>query len=202
MFSRSFKETNKFKLSKKSKRDYLYGINYHLNNSDQLIYKDLINRSDDSSAVFTYLIVNERLLNSRQLVLSDNCEPFLANYIKKHLDMLTSLYDYHNENDVSKSFISLPYPVAKLYSKQLLPVIPDKTNDTDDNYVGDNDNNDDIYDYNIFIPPLRTSLNVSSSTSINLVNLVSCISPEKNHAQTMKFTMSLPIVSNKIHFPV
>lgn len=196
VFSRSFKDTNKFRLGKKSKKDYFYGISYHLNNTDQLIYKDLINRFGDSSAVFAFLMENKRLLYSRQLVLSDNCESLLANCINKHLNTL-ALYGYHNDNNVSKSFISSSYPVTKLYSKKLLLDIPDETNDTDnDDVAGDNDNN-------IFLLPLSpTSLNVSSTTSINLVNSASCIPQDKNHSTTLTFTMSMPIVSSKIHFPV
>lgn len=100
-------------------------IHFKLNNSNRYVYKDLMKQfGGDQSVVISYLMENQRLFYSGELVISKNANQFAANYLHKHKNKLIKWYGDPEDNTTSKSLIAPEYHEALHYSQRLLPDLP------------------------------------------------------------------------------
>ncbi|XP_050521689.1 uncharacterized protein LOC126894607 [Daktulosphaira vitifoliae] len=95
-------------------------IHFSLNKVNEEIFNQLLNRFNNETDVFRYLMENERMLYAKELIVSKNADPKVANYINNHLKFLKKwLHDSSNREDHpqkcqiaikrTEQQISLPY---------------------------------------------------------------------------------------------
>lgn len=101
------------------KQDDKKDIHFQLNNSNSFIYESLKERFNDTELIM-YLMENQRMLLNKELVLSNNSNSYVSNYIQKYMRLLHGWYGDPDDCNASKSFLPVSSYVSQ-YSRRFSP---------------------------------------------------------------------------------